>query len=87
MIYKGPWNDNANAPTAVWGENPITLFNATISYAIPAWRLHLTLACDNLLNTQPPPNAYASPSDGFDISTYGAWATGRFVSFRIKKDF
>ncbi len=87
MVYKGPWNDNANAPTAVWGENPLTLFNATVSYTIPRWRTKITLACDNVFNTQPPPNAYASPSDGFDVSTYGAWALGRFVSLRIKKDF
>jgi len=87
MVYKGPWDDNANAPTAVWGENPLTLFNGTLSYKIPAWHVQLTLACDNIFNTPPPPNAYASPSDGFDISTYGAWAVGRFVSFRIKQDF
>jgi len=87
MLYKGPWNDNANAPTAVWGENALTLFNGTLSYKIPKWHTQLTLACDNIFNTQPPPNAYASPSDGFDISTYGAWAVGRFVSFRIKQDF
>jgi iron complex outermembrane receptor protein len=87
MVYKGPWDDNANAPTAVWGENPITLFNGTVSYKIPSWRSKLTLGCDNIFNTPPPPNAYASPSDGFDISTYGAWALGRFVSLKITKDF
>jgi len=87
MIYKGPWQDNANAPTAVWGENPITLFSGTVSYRIPVIRSRVTLACDNIFNTQPPPNAYASPSDGFDVNTYGAWALGRFVSVRIKTDF
>lgn len=87
MIYKGPWLDNANAPTAVWGENPITLFRGTVSYRIRAIRSQLTLGCDNLFNTQPPPNAYASPSDGFDINTYGAWALGRFVSLKMKTDF
>lgn len=86
-IYKGPWLDNANAPTASWGENPISLFNGTILYAVPAWRTKFTLGCDNLFNTPPPPNAYAAPSDGFDVSTYGAWALGRFVSLRVKKDF
>ena len=85
MLYKGPWFNNANA--AVWGENPITRFDGTISYDLPKWRVRLTLACENLLNTQPPPNAYASPSDGFDISTYGGWALGRFVSLKVKKDF
>jgi outer membrane receptor protein involved in Fe transport len=87
VIYKGPWNDNANAPIAVWGENPIALFNGTISWDLPAWRVRLTLGCDNILNTPPPPNAYANPSDGFDVNTYAAWAVGRFVSLRIKKDF
>jgi len=86
-IYKGPWLDNANAPTASWGENPISLFNGTVSYSVPAWRAKFILGCDNLFNTAPPPNAYASPSDGFDVSTYGAWALGRFVSLRVKKDF
>ena len=87
MIYKGPWLDNANAPTAVWGENPLTLFNATVSYSIAPWHTKVTLGCDNLFNTQPPPNGYASPSDGFDVNTYGAWALGRFVSLSVKKEF
>jgi len=85
MVYKGPYLNNANA--AVWGENPITLFNVTVSYDVKPWRTRITLGCDNLFNTQPPPNGLASPSDGFDVNTYAAWSTGRFVALKVKKDF
>jgi outer membrane receptor protein involved in Fe transport len=85
VLYKGPYLDNANA--AVWGENPIALFNGTVYYDIPGWHTRVTLGCDNILNTPPPPDGLASPSDGFDVNTYSAWAVGRFVSLRVKKKF
>ena len=84
-IYKGPYLNNANA--AVWGENPLTLFNATVGYEIRRWRTQVSLACDNLFNTPPPPNGLANPSDGFDVSTYAPWAVGRFVTLKVKKEF
>ena len=84
-IYKGPYLNNANA--AVWGENPISLFNATVSYNVVPWHTKFTIGCENLLNTAPPPNGYASPSDGIDVNTYGAWAVGRFATFKASKQF
>jgi hypothetical protein len=84
-IYKGPYLDNANA--AVWGENPLALFNATLSYEVSRWHTKVTLACDNLLNTPPPSNGLANPSDGFDVNTYAAWAVGRFVTLKWRKEF
>jgi len=37
----------------------------------------LTVACNNLLNTQPPANGVISPSAGIDLGSYGEWAIGR----------
>ena len=83
--YKGPYLNNANAST--WGENPISLFDAKFSRLFPTIHTTVTIGCDNLFNTPPPANGLASPSDGFDVNTYAAWAVGRFVSLKVKKDF
>jgi iron complex outermembrane recepter protein len=83
--YLGPYFNNSNAPF-VWGENPLTLFNATVSYA-GFGRSKLLLGCDNVLGQNPPPNGRASPSDGFDINTYAAWAMGRFFFVKVEKTF
>jgi outer membrane receptor protein involved in Fe transport len=85
VIYKGPYLDNANA--AVWGENPLALFNATVAYEFRPWRTTVSLVCDNVFNTPPPPNGLANPSDGFDVTTYAPWAVGRFVTLKVKKEF
>jgi hypothetical protein len=83
--YLGPYFNNSNAPY-VWGENPISLFNATVSYDGFGFG-KIILGCDNLLGQNPPPNGRASPSDGFDIDTYAAWAMGRFFFAKLEKNF
>ena len=87
MQYKGRYLDNANAPAASWGVNALKLFSGTVSYNIAPWQTKVTLGVDNIFNTQPPPDGYASPSNGFDISTYSAWAMGRFATLKVKKEF
>jgi outer membrane receptor protein involved in Fe transport len=84
--YMGPYLNNANAPAFVWGENPIALFNGSVSYS-GLWDTKILLGCNNLLGKDPPPNGRASPSDGFDISTYSAWSLGRFVYLKVEKKF
>jgi outer membrane receptor protein involved in Fe transport len=84
--YLGEYLNNSNAPAFVWGENPIALFNATVSYS-GLWGSKIILGCNNLLGQDPPPNGRASPSDGFDISTYSAWSLGRFVYVKLEKKF
>ncbi len=89
MLYKGPVLADANGTLAAgtaWGVNPIVLFNGTVSYRLPK-NLTLTVACNNLLNTNPPQNGVISPSAGFDLASYGEWAIGRFVSFKVSKKF
>jgi iron complex outermembrane receptor protein len=84
--YMGKYLNTANAPAFVWGENPISLFNGTVSYS-GFWGTKILLGCNNLFAQEPPPNGRASPSDGFDISTYSAWSLGRFVYARVEKKF
>jgi iron complex outermembrane receptor protein len=83
--YLGPYFNNSNPPY-VWGENPITLWNATVSYA-GWWGSKVLLGCDNVLGQDPPRNGRASPSDGFDVDTYAAWALGRFLFLKVEKRF
>lgn len=84
--YMGAYLNTASAPAYVWGENPIALFNGSVSYS--GWHgTRFVLGCNNLLGTNPPPNGRASPSDGFDISTYSAWSLGRFVYLKAEKRF
>ncbi|MEN9633227.1 MAG: hypothetical protein RL077_1631 [Verrucomicrobiota bacterium] len=74
------------AANTAWYINPIALFNATTTYQGP-WNTSITLACNNLLNTEPPPDGVLRPYAGFDVASYGAWGMGRFVSIKLKKKF
>jgi iron complex outermembrane receptor protein len=86
MQYKGSYLNDAFKPNFVWNQGAEYLFNGTISWQGP-WRTKFTLGCNNLFDTQPPPNGRAIPSNGFDVNTYSAWALGRYAYLKVKKDF
>jgi iron complex outermembrane receptor protein len=89
VLYKGSvLNDSAGSVAAgkAWEINPIALFNATVTYKGP-WNTDFTLSCNNLLNTQPPVDGIMRPYANFDIASYGAWASGRFVTLKLSKKF
>jgi outer membrane receptor protein involved in Fe transport len=82
-IYKGAyWNSGYT--TAGWGENPISRFDGTLSYR-GFFGTDLTLGCQNLFDTQPPPNGRVTV--GFDDSVYGAWSQGRYVYLKATRKF
>jgi iron complex outermembrane receptor protein len=82
-IYKGPYKNDGYTLTT-WGENPIAKINLSLSYEGP-WRTKFIVAVDNLLDKNPPVNGRETSS--FDQATYAQWAMGRFVSFRVTKEF
>jgi iron complex outermembrane receptor protein len=87
-VYKGPVLADANGTVgagSAWGVNPIALFNVSASCSA-MWDTRLTLGCNNLLNTAPPANGRIGTA-GFDLASYGAWATGRTVYVKLKKEF
>jgi len=88
-LVKGQCLEDASgtlAANTAWYINPIALFNATTTYQGP-WNTSITLACNNLLGTEPPPDGYLRPYAGFDVASYGAWGMGRFISIKLKKKF
>lgn len=82
--YKGQYLMDQFAPA--WREKSATLFNGSVSFDT-LWRTHVTIGCNNLLDTDAPKNGKAIPSYGFDVATYSAWSMGRFVYVKMKKDF
>jgi len=88
-LVKGQCLEDASgtlAANTAWYINPIALFNATTTYHGP-WNTDITITCNNLLNTEPPPDGVLRPYAGFDVGSYGAWGMGRFVSIKLKKTF
>jgi len=89
VLYKGPVLNDASGTVAAgkaWGINPIALFNATVTYKGP-WNTDVTVSCNNLLNTPPPVDGILRPYANFDVASYGAWASGRFVTLKLSKKF
>lgn len=69
---------------AGWGENPVNIVNATVSYG-GFWDTRVTLGMNNVFDAEPPRNGYETT--GFDQNTYGGIALGRFVYVRLQRSF
>lgn len=69
---------------AGWGENPVNIVNASVSYK-GLLDTRITLGVNNVLDAEPPRNGYET--SGFDQSTYGGAALGRFVYVRLSRTF
>jgi iron complex outermembrane receptor protein len=67
-----------------WPESSVTTFNGTISYR-GLRKTTISVGMNNILDERPPENGRAT--EGFDTSTYGASALGRFAYIRIRREF
>jgi outer membrane receptor protein involved in Fe transport len=76
------FNDGYTA--AGWGENPVNIANAQVSYA-GLFDTKITLGVNNVFDKQPPRNGYETT--GFDQNTYGWMSLGRFVFVRLQRSF
>jgi len=73
-----------NPNRAKWGENIFPLFNPSFTWR-GFKRTSLTVVANNVLDHRPPANGYSVR--GYDSSTYGAAASGRTLSLRVRRDF
>lgn len=69
---------------AGWGEHPVNVANASVSYG-GFLNTRFTLGVNNVFDKEPPTNGYETT--GFDQSTYGGMALGRFVYLRVQRSF
>ena len=76
---------NRQSTSVGWGENVYAVITPTLTYRGFA-RTTLSLACSNVFDHLPPPNARANVR-GFDFRVYGVGASGRTLSLRARRDF
>lgn len=81
--YIGKYFNDAYTATG-WGENPYVLTSVSFSYR-GFMGSTITVGANNVLDNLPPING--RDTGGFDQSTYGAGALGRFVYVRVRKEF
>ena len=62
----------------------MTTYNGLISYR-GLRNMTISVGMNNILDQRPPDNGRAI--QGFDTSTYGASALGRFAYVRIRREF
>ena len=67
-----------------WDESSVTTYNGLISYR-GLRNMTISVGMNNILDQRPPDNGRAI--EGFDTSTYGASALGRFAYVRIRREF